>query len=174
MDWSEIYNQIVRFLPRFEIVNPDQIGVLVRFGKFKKDLTPGVYFCFPYFDEVFMTTSVTQVVHLSPQSIRSRDNKTVAITCAAVFSIIDAELAILEIDDTDEYIISYIADSISSYVNETDFVHISIGGLTDYVMKTCSATLLDEVGVDLECINIYDLAEHKIIRLLSDIKKIDH
>jgi hypothetical protein len=167
MDWAEVYKQIVRFLPRIAIVNPDELGVRIRFGKYNKELTSGVYFCLPYFDEVFIITSVSQVVNISHQSVKSKDNKTVAITCAVTFCVIDVEQAIMNIDDLDDQLRCYIADLISKYVNETDFVNISIGGLSDYVFSEAECDVADSFGIELESVNIYDFAQHKILRLLS-------
>lgn len=167
MDWGEVYNQVVKFLPRWEIVNPDQLGVLIRFGKFKDALEPGVYFCCPYFDEIYTVTSVSQVVNIPHQSIKSEDGKTVAITCAVTFSVVDAEQAILNVDDLNEQIRCYVGNLISRHINKKPFVEINVEELSDSVFSDAGSYLSDYAGVELESFNIYDLAQHKIIRLMS-------
>ena len=167
MDWPEAYNRVVKFLPRWEIVNPDQLGVMVRFGKFKGELEPGVYFCYPYFDEIYTVTAVSQVVNLPHQSIKSKDGKTVAITCAVTFSVLNAEQAILNVDDLNEQIRCYAGNLISLRINETLFADLNIGELSNQVFSEAGSYLSDYTGIELESVNIYDLAQHKIIRLMS-------
>lgn len=167
MNWSEIYSQIIRFIPRWEILNPDEVGVHIRFGKLKRELGPGVCFCLPYFDEVFKFTSVSQVATIHHQSVKSRDNKVIAVTCSVTFSVIDPEQAILKVGDLYEQIRCYIGGLISHYINQNMYDEINVDGLTEYILSESELYLAEDIGVHMESVSVLDLAQHKIIRLMS-------
>jgi len=150
-----------------EILNPDEIGVHIRFGVLKSSIGPGVYFCLPYFDEIFKFTSVSQIANLPHQSVKSRDNKVVAVTGSVTFSIVDPERAILGVDSLDEQVRCHIGGIISHYIDGTMYDNINVDGLSEYVLKESEDYLVEDLGVHIEGINIFDLAQHKIIRLMS-------
>lgn len=168
MDLSTLYDHIIKFLPRFEIIQPDEIGVFVRGGKFKKTISSGVYFCWPYFDEIFTLRFIAQVLNLPHQSVKTNDGKVLAIRCGIVFTITDAQKAIIDVENVDEYLKIVISNRVTEFINENNLEDIDLTNIKEYVLdEEFKEELINDVGVKLETLTMYDLSPHRVLRLMS-------
>jgi regulator of protease activity HflC (stomatin/prohibitin superfamily) len=168
MTLSEIVEALLKFFPRLEIVEPDQIGVLRRCGKIKRQLSPGVVFCYPYFDEVFVCVAAKQILHIQEQSIKTLDGKIFAVSGAVLFIVEDPSKAIIDIDDLDEYLGTELAGRISDFISLNQSTEINNESLKKNLMVPYfRQKIRDESGIVINKVFVHDLVPHKIIRLMN-------
>jgi regulator of protease activity HflC (stomatin/prohibitin superfamily) len=147
-------------------VQQDEIGVLLRCGKYKKSLAPGGYFVFPIIDSVKTQKSSICVVNLPNQSIISMDKKIWASSGVVRYQITDARIAILEIYDVDAAIqnvaMECIAQEMFSFNEETSLELINAS------IRDRLETETSDFGIKILSFNLTDLVPHKVFRFLSN------
>ena len=169
MDWAEVFKQILKFFPRLEVLSPDEGGLFIRCGKLKRVIKNGMYFCFPYFDEITRFTRALTSVKATSQSITSKDKKDLLISWSGRYLIVDGEKAFLLTDDIDEQVIALISARIVDYVGKHDYENIKGHLLTNHIMhKEFLPTFIETWGISLEGFYLHDLGLHRIFRLVSN------
>ena len=89
----------------FEVIREYEEGVLLRFGKFKKALQPGVHFKLSFLEEIITHYAKDDTILLPSQSLTTKDNKTVTVTGVVLYKIDDIE-AFLTLVNTPQQAIS--------------------------------------------------------------------
>jgi regulator of protease activity HflC (stomatin/prohibitin superfamily) len=86
-------------VPAVKVLYQYQRGVLFRFGKLKGVRRPGLNLILPWIDKLVKVDLRTRTVILKPQEIITQDNVTVNVDAVVYFNVIDAERAILQVED---------------------------------------------------------------------------
>jgi len=86
-------------VPAVKIIYQYQRGVLFRFGKLRGIRKPGFNIILPWIDRLVKVDLRTRTVILKPQEIITRDNVTVNVDAVVYFNVIDAERAVLQVED---------------------------------------------------------------------------
>lgn len=168
MDWAEMFKQMRRFLPRVEILNPDEGGLFLRGGKLKKQVGAGCYFCLPYFDQIARYTNVPTIDEVKQQSITTKDKKDIFISWTVSVMPHDAAKAFLWVDDVGEQVASAVAGRIVEYIGKHDYEKIKPHLLTNSVMQSeFLEHIREQFGIDVQFFYVHDLGLHKIFRLVQ-------
>lgn len=161
------FARAVRFLPRFGAVFPNERGVFLRMGKYKKTLEPGLYFCFPIIDEIQKLDVTTQVINLPNQSVTTKDGKSLAISGAVEYSIYDSRKALLEVQNFDVSLQNLSMGIIADYIKQRAYQDcIKLNGLEAQIVESIKDRASDW-GLDITRLWITDLAEHHVYRLMT-------
>ena len=162
----QLIEKLVSFLPRIAFVYPNEGGVFLRLGRYKKTICSGWYFLLPYIDQVDKLDITTQVINLPNQSIITKDSQVVAVSGAIEYSINDARKALLCIQDYDISLQNLAMGTIAHYLNRKDYVECTdIGGLEAEVLKALRKRVQDW-GLYITKFWITDFAKHKVYRLM--------
>src|SRR5690348_2417141 len=86
---NEIFSHLFKLLQWWVVIMPWEKAVRVRFGKKVKILSSGIYLNIPLFDAVYVHTIRSRVLQMPPQTISTKDNKSLIITCSASYLIDD-------------------------------------------------------------------------------------
>lgn len=172
MNWAEILKELLKFFPRFEILDPDEGGLLFRMGKLKKCLGPGIYFCFPYVDEISRYTTALVTLDSRNQSITSRDKKDIILSWSVTYLVHDPVKAFLSIDGLDEQLTACVSYRIVEYVSKHEYEKVKGHLLPNHVMhKDFIEELRTDLGISLKGFYLQDLGLHKIFRIIKSIDK---
>jgi regulator of protease activity HflC (stomatin/prohibitin superfamily) len=167
MNWAEIFKEILRFFPRFEIIPPDEGGLFVRCGKFKKVVSSGVYFCLPYFDEITRFTTSIYTTDKFSQSLTTKDKRDIIISWTCTFLVADGARAFLDIDDVDEQILASVAARVTEYAGKKDYADMKTYLISNYIMREEFIKHTTEMwGINITGFYLQDLALHKTLRLI--------
>ena len=100
-DWlTQLISKLFAFIPRLQLVQPDESGVRTTLGSHVGPIEPGWYIYCPLFQEIRLMTITPQVVDLRPQSLRV-DDKDVTVSGAIMYRVSDARKALLNVQDYD-------------------------------------------------------------------------
>ncbi len=120
----------------------------------------------PVFQEIIKVEMTPQVVDLRPQSIQNTLGKSIVVSGAVRYRVVDAKKAILDVQDFDESIVALALGTIAKTVALTG------GGVTtDSVGVAVRSALAKECagwGLKIESVYITDLDKCRSIRLLSN------
>jgi len=156
------------FIP-FVIIDVYEQGVVLRFGKFKRVIDPGLRWIIPFgVDAVKYDTVVRQTSYLDVQSLVSLDGQLVTINGILVYTINDIRKFLLDIDDgeTDVQNMCYgvIADCVETY----EWDEIRSAEFNKDVLKKCRAVCENYCGVKLIHVKWSDKAPARNFRLWND------
>ena len=152
----------------FRIVQPDEYGVRTFAGKVKKYCAPGVYIVLPFFGEVAKLNIMEQPIDLRPQSINSKDGKTVAVSGFISYDIKDVKLALFNVQDFDESLHAEALKVIAHFINSNDYADCTIKNITDELRTVLVPKARSKWGLNILEIGVTDLCDPKVFRIIGD------
>lgn len=151
---------IVENLLPLDIVDQDEMGVFLRGGRFKKNVEPGCYFTWPYYDSITVVKVTTQIKDLPNQDI-TISGKSYSVSGSITYFIEDARKAILDVYDFDVALVNKALEVICNATERTQ------KKLTDEVFeeldKACEAW-----GIAVTNFQFNRFVPCRVIRLIGD------
>jgi len=86
----------------FFIVNQFERALVLRFGKFNRELDPGFHWKIPLIEDVWDDIIVPRTINLSPQTLTTKDEKNLVVSTVITVQIVDVKKSILEIEGLDD------------------------------------------------------------------------
>ena len=97
--------ELLRSLRFCTVVRAYQRGVVLRFGRFHREIDPGYHWLIPvYIDEPIAVNVVPETMLIGPQSLTTKDGVSLVITTVVTFSIEDVRKFLLEIEGAHQVI----------------------------------------------------------------------
>lgn len=84
-------------IPGIRVINQYERGVVLRFGKFKRTLNPGLHIIIPYIDTMKKVDIRTTPMDIPKQEVITKDNITVNVDAVVYFKVLDSKKAVLDI-----------------------------------------------------------------------------
>lgn len=79
------------------VLHADQRGIVLRFGKFHRDIGPGFHWKYPLdIDEVYYREVTPTVITIGPQSLTTKDDITVVVSVIVTYQIEDVKKTLIE------------------------------------------------------------------------------
>ena len=72
-----------------KIINENERGILLRFGKLKKQLSSGMVFKIPFIDQVLIQYVKDDTILLPSQKLTTKDGKTITVTGMILYNVDD-------------------------------------------------------------------------------------
>jgi regulator of protease activity HflC (stomatin/prohibitin superfamily) len=93
---SDIFNGLLKFIPRPVIVRATHGGVKWYLGKYVKEMKPGWHWVWPLVTDYEVIVTARQTNHQPGQALTTKDKKQIVVSILVVFSIKDIIRAIGE------------------------------------------------------------------------------
>jgi regulator of protease activity HflC (stomatin/prohibitin superfamily) len=166
-------NWIEQIIPIF-IVRDYEMGVLLRFGKYKKTLSPGVCFKIPFFDEVINQHVVVTTLSLPPQSLYTKDRQNIVVKGVVKYRISDVKTFLLEVYDAQDAI-SDMTQSIIKNIVMDKTLNDCIDSEIDNTLTKKARVEAKKWGVEIQQVTLTDLAPLRSFRIINDtvVNKLD-
>jgi regulator of protease activity HflC (stomatin/prohibitin superfamily) len=159
---------VLKFLPRFVVLNQDEGGLFLRKGKYIKTLGAGVYFCWPIVDEIVEFNSATATLDTTTQSVTTADKRDLLVSWSATYLISGPKTAFLETDDIQAQIQASLSARLLSYINRKEYPSLGAQGIVAYMTSEgFREDFKDEWGINIVGFYLKDLALHRIFRLVK-------
>jgi regulator of protease activity HflC (stomatin/prohibitin superfamily) len=140
-------------------------AVQTRFGKFYKDLKPGIHLKLPFFDGIFETTVITQSVSLPAQTLTTQDEQTIVLKAIIRYHVSDVKKYLTEVEHANVVLVDTTQGMIRDIVEVTDWVNLV--DVNNTITKKVK-TFVKRWGISIERITITDLGIVKTYRILGD------
>ena len=156
------------------IIRDYEEAVLLRFGKFKQVLKPGLHFKIPMFDEVIDQHVVVTTLSLDAQSLYTKDKQNIVVKGLVKYKIADVKIFLREVYDAQDAI-----SDMSQSIIKNVIMSMTLEECTDVELDN---TLTKKVrveakkwGVEVQQVTLTDLAPIRSIRLINDnfLNKLD-
>jgi len=156
------------------IIRDYEEAVLLRFGKFKAVLKPGMHVKIPLFDEVIDQHVVVTTLSLDAQSLYTLDKQNIVVKGLIKYKIADVKTFLLEVYDAQDAL-----SDMSQSIIKNIIMSMTLEECTDQELDN---TLTKKVrvearkwGVEVQQVTLTDLAPIRSFRLINDnfVNKLD-
>ena len=166
MSWiKDLLEYIWKLFQWWIIVQPWESGLRVRLGKHGKTLHPGIHFRIPYFDSCYLQPIRMRMVSLAPQTIMTRDGKTVTVVLSCGYSVTDIVKLYTELHQPEATLCNMLQSECTDV--------IKFRKLTECHPKNIELTLMNRIswekfGIKCHLVKVIGFSEVRPIRLIQD------
>lgn len=150
---------IITLLKTVRIINQGQKGVILRLGKFRAVVDPGLNFVIPFIDSLVTVDVRERVIEVEPQKVITKDNVSVTVDAVIYYKVVDPLKAEFEVEDFDTAATTLAQTNLRNVVGD----------------KTLDETLTARDIINTSLRNVLDEATHgwgvKVTRV--EVQKID-
>lgn len=141
-------------------------GVILRFGRYSRELKPGLHWKLPLADTAIITSTVITTMSLRPQTLTTHDDLSVVISAIVKYHIADVRAYLLDIWDSADVLNDVTLGAIKESVASHDYNTLQASGLEENVLTIVRAEA-EKFGVDVHKITFSDLGKVRSIRLIT-------
>ena len=147
------------------IVDQTELGIIKRFGIYKRLVQPGLCWKVPFLETYETETVVLTTLSLSAQTLTTFDDKSVVISAIVAYSITDIAKYLLNMYDGEEVLADITMAEIQAKVSQVNYVDIF--EVQDAVLPLVRKKLRD-FGIKIKTVTFIDLGAVRSIRLIQD------
>lgn len=170
-DFLRLIGEWIEFLWPFERVQQWEGGLRYRFGRYVRELSPGVYWRTPWFAKVITESVVPGAMHTPRIDITLKDGTLVSLQATAIWQVVDLPKAINTVEVHRTTTMALITAVIAEKLSEIDAERITpekrgrlLGDLRRWV-----GTEVAEFGIEVTKLRFTTFVmKPKAIRLLGD------
>ena len=165
---DKLVDLLVRFgrdmLP-FVIIEQWNGAVQLRFGKWVRNLSGGIYFKIPFFDSIIECPVITQSVNLPSQTLTTLDEQSIVLKSIIRYKVSNIQTYLLNVMHANDVLIDTTQGIIRDVVEMTtwnDLVDVNsqiTNEVKEFVVKW---------GIEVEAVTITDLGIVKSFRIFGD------
>jgi len=169
---GEIFEAILKFVPRILIVRATHAGVKWRHGSEVRSMAPGLHVYWPLVTEIEVIVVARQTLSLPPQVLTTKDNKKVIVGNVVVYKIRDVVQAIGKINwDVDTTInditLAAVVSVIARHTLEELLEMVAEDKLNDRLTEATRKELR-QFGVFVSRCKLTDFADCKVYKIVTD------
>lgn len=150
----------------FHIVNEFEHGVILRFGKYYKNIESGLVWKIPFFDNVMLCRNTVTTMGIKCQSLTTLDEKEITTEAIVKYKIINAKKFLLEVYDADDAINDITQAKIKEIVSTHNWNDLRT--MKDAEIKDAVQEEATKWGIKIYYITITDLVKTRIYRLINN------
>ena len=102
------------------VIEQGYVGVLTRYGIYKKILNPGRYSYNVFVDNIIIVSLKTQNLNISTQKVMTSDNLSVVIDAVCFFNITDAKKSLFNVDNYKDSLDNLSKTTLRTVIGEND------------------------------------------------------
>lgn len=150
---------IITLFKSVRIINQGEKGVVLRLGKFRTVVDPGLNLVIPYIESLMTIDVRERVINVEPQKVITKDNVSVTVDAVIYYKVVDPVKAEFEVEDFDTAATTLAQTNLRNVVGD----------------KTLDETLTARDIINTTLRNVLDEATHgwgvKVTRV--EVQKID-
>lgn len=166
----EMLKWVLKILPRFTTIGPDEGAVITRFGKPSSVLQEGGHYIltWPLIHDIMTVTMTRQIVDVPTQDVLTKDRIPVCMNVSVEYVISDPYKAIYGVEDFDECLQELTGDMAREVLNGydfdtcVDFMHVVQLEIFEKIEKKA-----EEYGVDVLEVHVPTFTKGHTIRLIQ-------
>ncbi len=167
---EKLIDVILAFIHMFVfwvVIDSYEMAVLMRLGKYKKTLGPGLHFILPLgIDDVLKDNVVVSAESLIPQTLETKDGVNIVVTPNVSWSIHDIRAITLNVEGAESVMETHVSSVLGAMIHATDYAKIRTPGFWKR-LTTKAANEAESSGVTIHSINYKDLAAIDTYRLMG-------
>lgn len=166
--FEQILNIIVQFwekLTFFVVINEFEGGIILRLGKYRRNIYPGVCFKIPLLESSLTANTAITTLQLQPQTLTTKDNVSIVVSAIVKYSIRDPKPYLLEIWDSTDVLNDVTLGAIKQIISDRDYEECKN---TENDVKNLVRTEVNQFGFKIHKITYSDFGRIRTLRLITD------
>ena len=159
---SQFWNNILPFY----VFNVYEFGVVLRFGKWRKNVSAGFHWKIPFVDEVLHCRNSMTTMPTKNQSLTTKDGEQISIESIVKYKIEDAKKFLLEVEDAISAIDDITQGKIKELVNTKTWTEIR--DLKDVEIKKLVTTEAEKFGIKIFYVTITSLVKTRVYKIINN------
>ena len=149
------------------VVNDFEGGVILRFGRYYRELRPGLHWKMPLADNALTTSTVITTMALRPQTLTTRDDLTIVISAIVKYHIADVRAYLLDIWDSADVLNDVTLGAIKETVASVEYSDLQEKSIESHVLEMVRKEA-EKFGVDVQKVTFSDLGKVRSLRLITN------
>lgn len=160
----DLLSGIWHLLLPWVVLDDYQAGVILRLGRWHRTLGPGFHWTWPALERVIVEDVVLSTANLHPQSLTSRDGRSLVIQAVLTSSVRDVKKLLLDVENREGVLVDAALGIIADAVAETCWAEITQPGFAELVTKRVRAKAF-RFGIEVHSVQFSDLQLARSLRL---------
>jgi regulator of protease activity HflC (stomatin/prohibitin superfamily) len=169
--FEKLFEFITQFASMFEmwtVVDPYEGGLVLRLGKFHRELKPGLNWLIPFkVERIISEHIVPRTSRIHSMCTDTKDGMTVGFEAVVTWKINDIKKSLLEVSGLEDAIADCCMGVIGTELSESTWEDIKHGKTIDALSTTCRKNGW-KWGVEIIRVQLTGVARARNIRLLQD------
>lgn len=166
---------IIKIFQFTMVVHAWQKGIRLRLGKFQAILHPGLHFYFPFWIDKILTENVaTETMRVKPQSVTTKDGKSVVVSAVVTFRIEDIRTFLLDVEGRNNVVEDCTYGPIANYVMKRDWPELCALESLDNEFTKVVRRQAKKYGVDVLSVQIIDFVQCRPLHLITATSATPH
>lgn len=149
------------------VMSQYEAGVIVRLGKYKRNLNIGLNWKIPFVDEVHYTKSVPTTMPLRAQTLTTLDNKSIVVSSIVKYEIKNPKKFLLDIWDSTDVLRDTTMGAIKSVITSSNAADMKINEIEQRALDIVQGEV-KPYGVKILRLTFIDIGAVRSIRLIGD------
>lgn len=149
------------------VIDDYEGGVVLRLGRYYRELKPGLHWKLPLADVAVTTSTVITTMALRPQTLTTRDDLTIVISAIVKYHIADVRAYLLDIWDSADVLNDVTLGAIKEIVALVNYSDLQRKEIEDDVLITVQEEA-KKFGVHVHKVTFSDLGRVRSIRLITN------
>jgi len=149
------------------VVSDFEGGVILRFGRYNREIKPGLHWKYPLADNAMITSTVITTMALRPQTLTTRDDMTIVLSAIVKYHISDVRTYLLDIWDSADVLNDLTLGAIRKIVASVNYKDLQGHLIEEGVLKTIKNEA-SRYGVDIHKVTFSDLGKVRSLRLITN------
>ena len=149
------------------VVNDFEGGVILRLGRFYRELDPGFQWKVPLVDVPVVTSTVITTMSLRAQTLTTKDDLTIVVAAVVKYRITNVRAYLLDVWDSADVLNDVTMSAIREIVAASDYQYLHDHLIEDDVFEVVKDET-SKFGVEVLKVTFSDLGKVRSLRLIND------
>lgn len=150
------------------VVQPWELGLLVRLGKHRHRLTPGIWFRIPYVDLIYKQSVRLRYTTMTPQTVTTRDGHTITMSGQLGYAIVDIDRLYDTLHQAENALRAMVQGAVAEYVHTHELWECSPNKVED---GAAAALDLTPFGLEFRTFQLTTFCRVRTYRLIMDTQE---
>lgn len=163
----DLLTQCIGWFVPFCVVDEFERGIVLRFGKFHRELDPGFHWIIPFeVERVIADNVVPRTMNLGAQSLTTKDGAQIVLGVILTARIHDIRKSLLDVEHVDAAVQDSCYAEVARVVHEHTWDEMQAESINDELLKSCRKRAFG-YGVEIMRAQFSDLARCKSLRIIQ-------
>jgi regulator of protease activity HflC (stomatin/prohibitin superfamily) len=149
------------------VISDFEGGVILRFGRYNREIRPGLHWKIPLADNALVASTVTTTMALRPQTLTTQDDLTIVVSAIVKYHISDVRAYLIDIWDSADVINDLTLGAIREIVASVDYEDLRGRLIEEEVLQLIKGEA-SRYGVDIHKVTFSDFGKVRSLRLITN------
>lgn len=164
--------QVIGVFRFFEVLDEYQEGVMLRLGRFRKTVGPGIHWLIPlYIDRILTHSIAIDTISLTERSITTSDGVTVLCGCTITYRVKNIKVFLLEVDGAQAALVDSAAGTLRAVIGSSrweELSHKEGAEKAEEELKDGIKKIARDFGIEVKRAVFSELAKARALRVAMD------